>query len=202
MTTSNAGSLSLVGGVLALDFTNTASGRETGRPFEHLRLPEDLVTWGEHAGAINSETAERCRNALLANAPDAEALLHHGFDLRDAIYRIAVAIVRGGTPSEGDLRKVKETARRAMAAAELAPAGGGYALTFSDAPPETAILGPIAWSAIQLVGKAPFDRLKQCTGDDCGWLFLDQSKNNSRRWCDMATCGNRTKGKRHRQSHH
>jgi predicted RNA-binding Zn ribbon-like protein len=89
-----------------------------------------------------------------------------------------------------------------MRAGDLAPVtGGGYGLDFSTAPREAAILGPIAWPAISLLSTADFARVKQCPGDDCGWLFLDQSKNNSRRWCDMATCGNRTKAERHRQRH-
>ena len=74
----------------------------------------------------------------------------------------------------------------------------GYALDFSAAPAETALLGPIAWSAVDLLRSGRFERVKRCPGPGCGWLFFDHSKNNSRRWCDMATCGNRTKGRRHR----
>lgn len=41
------------------------------------------------------------------------------------------------------------------------------------------------------------DRIKECPYPQCGRLFLDQSKNRSRRWCEMSMCGNRTKARRH-----
>jgi predicted RNA-binding Zn ribbon-like protein len=90
-----------------------------------------------------------------------------------------------------------------MGSGELKPQpGGGYRLDFAAAPPEAAITGPLALSALDFLATADFSRVKQCPGhgpgNDCQWLFLDVSKNNSRRWCDMATCGNRSKSKRHR----
>ena len=60
-------------------------------------------------------------------------------------------------------------------------------------------LGPLARSAADLLTAEHFaGRLRQCCGDTCGWLFLDASKNRSRRWCDMRDCGNRAKVRRHR----
>ena len=196
----HAGSLSLIGGVLALDFANTAAGRGSGRPFDHLRAPADLLAWAAHAGVVSGPAAARCRTAVEADAGGAEALLRKGLQLREAIHRTAAAIAGKGTPAEADLDLVNEAARRALGPATLAPGRSGhYGFDFSEAPPEAAILGPIAWSAVGLLETAPFDRIKICPGDGCGWLFLDQSKNNSRRWCDMATCGNRLKGRRHRE---
>jgi predicted RNA-binding Zn ribbon-like protein len=65
------------------------------------------------------------------------------------------------------------------------------------------VLGPIALSAVDLFRGGQFERLKQCPGPsgDCGWLFFDRSKNNSRRWCEMSVCGNRVKVRRHRERH-
>jgi predicted RNA-binding Zn ribbon-like protein len=62
--------------------------------------------------------------------------------------------------------------------------------------PVEAVIGPIALSAIELVTRADCARIKQCAGDHCGWLFLDTTKNNRRRWCEMEVCGNRAKQKR------
>ena len=197
---SRAGTLSLVGGILALDFANTAGARETDAPIEHLLTAGNVVTWALHAGSIGAVTAKRASSAVNADNEAARKLLRHAVQLRDAIY--AVGAAHGHAPPQPDLRTLKDVAHRAMSGAELAPfAAGGYGLDFSRAPTEAALLGPIAWSAIDLLATAPFERIKQCPAHDCGWLFLDTSKNNSRRWCDMATCGNRTKATRFRGRH-
>ena len=60
------------------------------------------------------------------------------------------------------------------------------------------MLWPVAWSAAELLAQGPLERIRECPGQDtCGWLFLDLSKNASRRWCDMRVCGNRAKARRH-----
>ena len=192
-----ASSLSLVGGVLALDFANTTSGRETGAPTEHLQHPVHVLDWARHAGAISAGTAERSRVAIAKDGQAAEKLLRHARELREAIFATGVAIAHKAAPAEIDLETLKGLAARSLGHAGLRPdSGGAYAFDFSEAPPEIAVLGPIVWSAFDLLAKGRFERLKQCA--ECGWLFYDHSKNNSRRWCDMATCGNRTKLRRHR----
>jgi predicted RNA-binding Zn ribbon-like protein len=60
------------------------------------------------------------------------------------------------------------------------------------------VLWPVSWSAAELLTHGPLDRIRECPGQgNCGWLFLDVSKNASRRWCDMRVCGNRAKARRH-----
>jgi predicted RNA-binding Zn ribbon-like protein len=200
LTIFTAGTLSLVGGALALDFVNTSAGRDKGEPTDHIRRAVDLVDWAAHAGSVDAETARRSYAVIAADPDAAQKLLHHALQLRDAIYAIASAIGRGEAPPRTSLRLLKDCASKTMAAADLAPASsGGYAFDFSAAPADVALLGPVAWSAIAVLASGNFERLKQCPGPDCGWLFFDNSKNNSRRWCDMATCGNRTKGRRHRE---
>jgi predicted RNA-binding Zn ribbon-like protein len=66
------------------------------------------------------------------------------------------------------------------------------------APLADDVLAPVVWSAAELLTSGPLERVRECPGDDtCGWLFLDTSRNGSRRWCDMRTCGNRAKARRH-----
>jgi predicted RNA-binding Zn ribbon-like protein len=197
---SRAGSLSLVGGVLALDFANTASGRETSRPIEHLQTAGHIVDWAMHARSIDAATAERCRAAMARHATAPAKLLRDALRLREAVYRIGSAVARGETPAPADLGILKALACASVESAELAPVpGNGYAFDFSAGPVESTLLGPVAWSAVDLLAKGPFERIRQCPGPDCGWLFFDGSKNSSRRWCDMAVCGNRSKAKRHRE---
>ena len=200
MTQSRAGSLSLVGGVLALDFANTVSNRPTARPIEHLQTPGHLVDWALHSGSIDAATAERCRAAMTRRGSSPSGLLRNALRLRDAVYGVGSAIARGEGPARANLGILKAFVSTSIESAELAPVpGNGYAFDFSQGSVESALLGPVAWSAVDLLAAGPFDRIKECPGPDCGWLFLDSSKNNSRRWCDMAMCGNRTKMKRHRE---
>ena len=200
MADTHAGNISLVGGVLALDFANTASGRETAEPTEHLRTPEDVVAFARHAGGIGPEGAKRAYASIAADGEAGATLLRHARELREAIYRTGSAIARGQAPPDTNLGTLKEFARRAMGQGKLERvSAGGYALGFSEAQPEVALLGPVAWSALDLLSKGGFERIKECP--ECGWLFVDQSKNNSRRWCDMATCGNRIKLRKHRERH-
>jgi predicted RNA-binding Zn ribbon-like protein len=200
LTGSRASRLSLIGGVLALDFANTASGRATAQPIEHLQSADDVVDWASHARSIDAATAKRCHAAVGRSAVAARKVLRNALELRDAVYRIGSAIARDEAPSRPDLGLLKTFACESIKSTELAPApGSGYAFDFSASPVESALLGPVAWSAIELLAAGAFERIKQCPGHDCGWLFFDNSKNNSRRWCDMAVCGNRSKARRHRE---
>ncbi|HZP20974.1 MAG TPA: ABATE domain-containing protein [Bauldia sp.] len=198
MTVSSASTMSLVGGALALDFANTGSAREPEGTTEHLLTPTDLVDWARHAGGVDAATAKRLRSAIAVETGTGERLLRHARELRRAIYDAGSAIANRQPPGESDLKTLKTFAVKALSQSALkSQAEGRYAFAFSDAEPEAATLGPIVWSMIDLLGARDFDRLKQCP--ECGWLFFDHSKNNSRRWCDMATCGNRTKLRRHRK---
>jgi predicted RNA-binding Zn ribbon-like protein len=194
---SGAATQSLVGGVLALDFANSGSGRDTAEPVELLQAPADVVDWAVHAGGADAATAGEARAAIAADGDAAKILLRHARELREAVYATASAIARGGSPPQGGLRTLKDFARRAVGAAKLRlTSTGGYAFDCSEAEPEFALLGPVVWSALDLLAKGEFERVKECP--ECRWLFFDRSKNNSRRWCDMATCGNRIKLRRHR----
>jgi predicted RNA-binding Zn ribbon-like protein len=188
---SRAKTLALVGGVLALDFANTASGRGTDQPLDHLARVEDLFDWARHAGvALPPVTGPR---------PDKTALpVGQVLQLREAIYRIGAGLAAGQEPQVPDLALLRETATGAMQSAELArrPDGQFDWQPGKDATPLTTITGSIALSAVALLRDTDFTRLKQCQGPYCGWLFLDRSKNNSRRWCLMSVCGNRTKARR------
>jgi len=189
----------LIGGALSLDFANTAAGRGTPDFFEHLKTSGDFVDWLEQTGLVEGRAADGLLEALTTRGRD--SLLARAFDLREAIYRVGVGIVDGHKAGEGDLETIRDAVREAMATAPLAWDGERYRLDFTAGAPEAAVLGPIAWSALELLSAGEFERLKQCPNHGCGWLFYDRSKNNSRRWCDMATCGNQNKGRRFRARH-
>lgn len=189
--------IDLVGGALALDFVNTAAGRGTPGFFDHLKAGDDLADWLGHAGVLEVEAAGDLRGKLVSRGEG--GLLQQALELREAIYRVGAQLAHGKAADEADLETIRDSAREAMASAPLAWNGKEYRFDFAAGLPEAAVLGPIAWSALEVLSAGGFERLKQCP--NCGWLFIDRSKNNSRLWCDMRTCGNQNKGRRFRARH-
>ncbi|HXW25491.1 MAG TPA: ABATE domain-containing protein [Xanthobacteraceae bacterium] len=193
---SRAAVLPLVGGAPAFDLTNTASGRGGARALDHLRDPEHVVLWARHAGILTDAGARSLRRAMARPRLAAE-LLARTRALRDLVYGIGAALAAGKAPRPAQLDRLTRILARALAQARLAPSGAGFAWRWDPArAPVAAVVGPIALSAVDLVTQAAPARIKQCAGEHCGWLFLDASKNNRRRWCEMDVCGNRAKQKR------
>lgn len=193
---SRAASLALVGGTPAFDLTNTQSDRGGLGAQDHLREPEHVVLWAHHAGVISEADARALRRSI-GRPRVAAGLLRRTRELRDLLYAIGAALAAGAAPRTAALERLARIHAGALARAHLASAGGGLAWRWDAArTPVEAVLGPIALSAIELVAHADRTRIKQCAGDHCGWLFLDSTKNNRRRWCEMEVCGNRAKQKR------
>jgi len=194
---SRAGSLPLVGGALALDFANTAGGRGSPHPVEHLRDPALLVVWAEHAGILDRAAARRMEDAIVRDPGFGASLLAQAIGLREAIHAVATAIAEGRRPPEPELAAIKDACAGAIAAGRLEPGQAGFAWTWPTEPPiaET-VLGPIALSAVGVMRDGDLTRLKRCAGEHCGWVFFDLTKNRRRRWCEMSVCGNRAKARR------
>jgi predicted RNA-binding Zn ribbon-like protein len=196
---SRAESLPLVGGVLALDFCNTSSGRGTEGRLEHLHTAGNLLTWARHAAILDESKETHLRRLCEADPAFGARLLSRALHLRDALYRLDAALARGKTPDQADIDVLAEAHAACLGKGRLTTSDGGFGWTWTvEDTPEEVILGPIAASAMAVVTAADRARLKQCRGYHCGWLFLDTTKSNNRRWCEMEVCGNRAKQVRRR----
>ena len=196
---SRAGSLPLVGGVLALDFCNTSSGRGTAGHAEHLRTASDLLAWTRHAAIADGPTEARLRDLCEADQEFATRLLGRALSLREAIYGLNLALTRSEEADQAAIDLVAGAHAACLAKGRLATKGGAFGWTWDIADaPEEVVLGPVAASAMALITAADHGRLKRCDGHHCGWLFLDTTKSSNRRWCEMEPCGNRAKQKRRR----
>jgi predicted RNA-binding Zn ribbon-like protein len=195
---SRAGRLPLVGCDLALDFTNTSSGRGHITHLEHLRTADNLVGWARHAKVLAPADGEWMLLALAADEALAARFLKRGLALREIIYAIGAEVAGRRRAPADTVEALAHVHAACIAKARLTPHGVGFVWSWApqEAPIE-AVLGPIALSALTLLTQADLSRIKQCQGDHCGWLFLDTTKNKSRRWCEMEVCGNRAKQKRH-----
>lgn len=189
--------IGLVGGWLCLDLANTVEPRCGAAERDHLRRYADLVAWAGHAGALDDEAHEA---DLLRGATDRPAAARASFAravaLREAVYEVFAAIARSTAPAATDLEVIQRGYAAAARSATLVSAGGRFAWTWPRADLDRAWY-PIAGSAVDLLTTGPLERLKMCPdGEGCGWLFIDVTKNNSRRWCSMETCGAEAKIKR------
>lgn len=192
---SSAGELTLVGGNAALDFANTVSGLGTPYEVEHLRTAASLRDWAVRVGISSSRSAEARE---MEEAAIAKAWLAEAIEVRSLVHRIGVGLARRREPSCEDLSLVRDHAADNLRRSRFARAGDRFEPDFRAAPFPYDVLGTVAWSALELLRAGREERIKVCPAEDCGWLFLDGSKNNSRVWCDMAVCGNRMKARRHR----
>jgi predicted RNA-binding Zn ribbon-like protein len=185
-----SGSLELFGGIACLDFANTLDGRLTTQPEEHLSAYADLATWARHAGLLDEPTARRL---VLSHSGTS---LETPLELREAIFHVFAAVGHGEPVPATGLAVVQARYAEAMAAARLAPTDGGFDWTFDDDAPGRA-WWPVAISAARLLINGPLDRVKVCAAEaGCAGLFLDTSKNRSRRWCTMDGCGIEAKVRR------
>jgi predicted RNA-binding Zn ribbon-like protein len=182
---------------LAFDFANTCSGRGGPRLVEHLRSADDVLVWAHHARILARGRAGALRRRLRRDPALARQLLRHAVELRDVVYGIGLALAARAPLRRRAVDRLGRIHARCLARAHLTPVNGVYAWTWESARfPVAAILGPIALSVVGVLSQTDLSRIKQCPGENCGWLFVDRTKNRARRWCEMEVCGNRAKQKR------
>ena len=185
----------MLGGATCLDFVNTVDWRK-GESRELLNSAPDLVDWAEQAGTLTRQETQELRANAAQNPEDAEALLQRAITLREVVHLIFKARADGAGPPEADLEHLNRELADALSHTALTPEGQDYTLQFRGAPQEK-LFWAIAYSAMQLLTGPHLGRVKECSDAHCGWLFLDTSRNSSRRWCSMEDCGNRNKARKH-----
>lgn len=197
------GSLTLRGGRSCLDFTNTVDPRTGVNDRDYLVTYGDLVTWAVHAGVLTQAEARPLLREAARDPVRAGRALARAVALREAIYRIFVTVARSGRPSASDLDILNGVLAEALARSRVVSKGRGFTWEWPAAETELdRILWPLARSAGELLVADELSLVRECAGEGCGWLFLDASKNHSRRWCTMGVCGNRAKARRHYERTH
>jgi predicted RNA-binding Zn ribbon-like protein len=192
-----------IGGRSCLDFVNTVGARVTSR---HRILREKLIdyqallSWAKLGGVLAPNEARNLARRASSHPRDAAAVLARALKLREALYRIFKCMVEDWQPENCDVATLSGELSIAKAHEKLARSGGGFVWAWDPAKDHLdRVLWPIARSAADLLISADLSLLRQCGGQECGWLFLDTSRNRRRQWCDMRDCGNRAKVRRFRQ---
>jgi predicted RNA-binding Zn ribbon-like protein len=192
----------LPAGKLCLEFANTADWHAAPEPEEQLTSYADLVRWSRQLGLVTAREAAALVAQAAAQPALADELYTWALELREAIYRIFAAIAHAAPPAPADLATLNEALPQAFNGPALAAAGDHFTWCYHTGSGLDRMLWPVLRSAALLLTSPDLDRVGQCADDrGCGYLFFDSSRNRSRRWCDMGSCGNRAKARRHQTRH-
>jgi len=190
-----------IGRHLCLDFCNTVGGKRGGVTREYLNSYADFIVWCEQAALLSKVQARFLMEGAAKHPTEANEVYSRAVELREAIYKIFHALSEQRKHSKIELSKLYSELAQALGRLRIAATTDGFRWEWTHS--EDALddpLGPLARAAADLLTReADCGHVGQCQGETCGWLFIDSSKNHSRRWCDMRDCGNRAKVRRHRK---
>lgn len=171
-------------GRLCLALVATVGERWRGT-YERLREPADLARWYQEVGLLEDPL------------PITAGGLHAARVLREAIHRIAQALIAGRAPAAED----EDAVNAAAAPPALVPVlrGGTSRLTPPAARAQQAALSTVARDAIDLFSGDGTDRIRECAGAECGLIFVDASRPGRRRWCSSTACGGKARSAGYRR---
>lgn len=186
---------------LSIKFVNTVAWRLREPTEDRIATSESALKWLVDAELADRRTVAQLRARWKSSPREADAFLNAAHSLREALYSIFVARIGGGRIDPKALADLNRCLGTESGGVALGPAGDTlrWLPTAEKIAPET-LLKPIAWSAVSLLTGPRAPRVKQCQDErGCGWLFVDESRAQNRRWCSMGDCGNLAKSRRHYQ---
>lgn len=186
--------LEMIGGALCLDFVNTVNSRPHPE-HEYLTSYSELTSWGAKIEMLSEEQNHRLQKQAKQDEKAAEHTLKKAIEQRELLFRLFVKLAKGSEPNKQDMVDFIKVYGEAISSAQLIREEDRFSPRWKvDQTPE-ALLWPIIYSAGEILFSKEVNQVKECPS--CGWLFLDTSKNQTRRWCSMNTCGARDKMRRY-----
>lgn len=190
----------LLGGKICLDFVNTIEGRLSAQPIDILSTFDALVDWGYHVNLLTHQDRSRLVKQASQSPDQAQKIWKQALELREALYRVFLALMQQVKPATQDLAILKDCYTDGLSQCDLVQQGEQFDWQWQAVPTLNLVTWKVAQSAVDFLHFGEIHRIKQCPGcDDCGWLFLDTSKSGTRQWCSMEGCGSRAKMRRHYQ---
>jgi predicted RNA-binding Zn ribbon-like protein len=182
----------LLAGHPVLDFANTLDYRyEPEKRIELLESPADLIDFGRQSSLLMGVEIR----ALDCTRQKTDQIVDAGRDLRETIERIFSSAADDKRVSDSDLKMLNSWVAQAAAQRKLEKQKSSFVWTWKPTNSLNLILWRIAYEAADLLVSPECRFVRRCDAASCRWLFLDKSKNHSRRWCDMKICGNREKAR-------
>jgi len=185
-----------IGGHPALDLVNTVAWRrDAARTVDRLVDGPALVRWARWAGVLDDDQAAAFTRELAEDGRSGDRVTEQVREGRERLHRVVQPIATGAEPAPADVDVLRTWLLEALGRSRLATVmplewatGLGSLRDLPDA---------LALHAWHLLDQEDPRRLRQCQDRECGWLFLDRTRNASRIWCSSADCGNRTRARRH-----
>ncbi len=191
--------LRLLGNKLCLDFANTIDPRSGEQRYDYLTEYGDLVWWTQYVDLFSEEEARHLLAAAERSPSQATFVFQRALLLRETIYAVFSAIASQTEPKHSDLDVLTAVYREEIMHIHIVRVENTFKWNWEEGHALASPLWPLVQSACELLFSAELDRLKMCPLDEgCGWLFFDTSKNGSRRWCRMESCGSRAKMRKQR----
>lgn len=190
----------LIAGDPSLDFANTVSGDRFHAPREKLNEFGDLLAFARQAGLVDAGCARRLAERAARDPAEAARVLARSIELREAIFRTFWALGTRKKPAPADLALLNRELATALGRREIVVRGGSYSFGWKECDDLDQPVWAIAVAAADLLADSDRGPIRMCglsEDDECTWIFLDETKNRSRRWCSMKDCGNRAKARRH-----
>ena len=189
----------LIGGEICLDFANTISGSRWAEYEDYLPDYGALVEWSKQAGLITTEESARLAEEGESQPERAQVVFARAIALREAIFYIFSSLQEGKEIDPADLEVLNRELSGSLGRTCLVQEDGECRWDWRHEPLSLDLmLGPIASSAADLLTSDEVPLVRECANDECSWLFVDRSRNHSRQWCDMKSCGNVVKVRRYR----
>lgn len=188
-----------VGGDLALDFINTVDWTGRGLEMDRFASYGRLLEWAEGAHALTSAELDGLRRTATLDDYAAKQVVRDAVALRELLERTYSLLVRGKRIGQEVAELNGRWLGRALAEMALNGRDGGGSLTLAWPRAAQVLESPlwsVAWSAARLLASDEVGRIRRCGGIDCGWFYVDRSRNGLRRWCQMETCGTVMKTRR------
>ena len=185
-------------GRLCLDFINTLSDRFLPASSEVLHTYTDLLIWSQQAKILEFEQARRLQSLAEQQPTVAAHWLTETKQTRELLFQMFSLIASGQAVPSEPVHQFNHVLSQTMHQLCLVPRHDSFAWSWCDE--EDRLELPLWYSvrdAAELLASPDLKHVRICASDQCDWLFLDTSKNHSRRWCDMKVCGNRAKARRY-----
>jgi predicted RNA-binding Zn ribbon-like protein len=188
----------IVGGNSALDLVNTVSGWGYD-PEDWVPDMESFLVWARMSGVLDKRETKQAARLAQGSPAAAERVLASVKELRFALWSLVTSLQQRKPAKRGDLSVINGWMHRLALSEQVAVKCGKIEFVPSREISALELIGlRVTAAALALLKNPPAGRIKTCPGENCGWKFLDRSKNRSRRWCDMAVCGNIAKAREYR----
>ena len=186
-----------VGGDASLDFVNTADWTPRGLERDRFTGYDRLLEWGRGSGVLGPAEVRQLKEVMLRHPRRAAAVLEEAHAVRDVLRGVFVSLVDGRHNALALERLNRLLADAATHLRVVRDGKGRLVRGWADhgQSPES-VLRPVVMAAAELVSSADVEKLRICAGSDCGWMYVDRSRNGLRRWCEMSVCGTAEKNRR------